>query len=171
MTARGGFDLAQLDTGFLADPKFVRLARMVPDDETFLACVGLWTMCIAHAWSRDDADVSEITASYPALGAWLAEAHLIHGVDLVGFERKVAKMRQRRLADAERKRAGRPTSSDGVQRSPQESGGVLREVEVEVEVEERNLERTLRSSESTPRARVDRPRSAGLRPVMERRPT
>lgn len=169
---RQGFRLAQLDSSFLSDPKFVRLARRVPDDTTFLAAVGLWSICVAHAWANDDPDVSELMAAYPAEAAWLAEVNLLHGTDLVGYANATAAVRERRQADAERKRRGReapvrrsPSESDGVRRSPQESA-----------VEEwSGVERSNRTSPTvgrSPRARpraTDGPRSTGLRPVIERR--
>lgn len=117
-----GWDLAQLRTGFAGDPEFIRLARRAPDDLHYLAGIGLWTLCLAHAWRDDDDDVGDVLDGMPpALPGLLRDAGLVNVDGLLrGFAKHTAQVREARATDAARKR-GTPSASAGVGRSPVDS--------------------------------------------------
>lgn len=127
MGRRRGWELAQLRTSFLSDPEFQRLARAAPDDRDFLAAVGLWAIGLAAAWREDDPEVDDALSAYdvPDIRA-LLERDLVADGSLRGFASWTAEVREKRQADADRKKKGRQPASPRVRRSPKESGGVRR---------------------------------------------
>ena len=167
MPRRQGFPFAQIDTTFPADPKFRRLAGIltrstnaIPDDsETYpLAGIGLWLLCVAHAWSNDDPDVGEVVeGTEEFLVEALVRSKLLRrdedGRILLpeeSFERWTSSARTSREGARERKARSRSVTRDipGVTRSHKKFAD--REVEVEVETTYLPVEES--SPESSPPA-------------------
>lgn len=116
MSRRRGFTYAQLDSAFLADPKFVKLARTA--NSHFLEAIGLWTIALAHAWASDDPDVADVLAEHgtPELVALLEGCKLIVDSAIPKYEAWTEDVRHRRETSAERQRRFRNAPSRDVTR-------------------------------------------------------
>lgn len=152
---REGWDFAQLKAGFAGDPEFVRLARLLGrrTPESFLAAVGLWTLCVGYAWLNDRADVSEILEGEPAdIVDALVEVGLItDDRQLRGFAKWTARVRATRSGNRERQANAR--SRAVTQRHNKSQAVTSREVEVEVEVKKEHDVRPQSSQRRQPVAR------------------
>ena len=154
MPTREGWDYAQLKASFAGDPEFVRLARILGrrTPESYLAAIGLWTLCLAYSWMNDRPNVAEVLEGEPEeIVSALIEVGLITAdAELRGFEKWTDRARSTRESNRDRQAEWRKKAVVSRVTNAESRSVTSREVEVEGERESENVD----LDSSAPRADV-----------------
>jgi len=163
MPERSGLVYAPLDPNFLADAKFRKLARLLPEPADFLAAVGTWAVALAGAYRRGkpDVNVGEEPGSERYVPALIECGLLVdNGIPPDSFEKWRPKPRPRYPSD-ERVPAPRtpPDSPEPVRSEPElptPSDSAFARTELNVTELNRTEQNRTEKEESAPRAREGR---------------